>query len=491
MADWLPSIGLLSDSSLQGIDEATRNKLQSEATGRFLLGSLLSGRPDIGFQSAIGTANDYATSQSRLVDLAEKQRAQQAEEAWTAKYNPTKYQETSPEFAGPVTPDVSAYQSGIGRARAAGLPTADVNAALRDLTTMRSPRQAAMLAGFQASLPKVGEGGTMTAPGGQYLGTIPQFSPSQGIVYGTRTDEQGRIVPFSQEIPDAVITRGRMTGVETRAREENTYRPITTPSGAASFAFPSEIRGGGVGTSGGVGGGAGGNLTQTASDVAQNKAAEDRFATFSKTSFEKAQTAPTRKQAAEFLYSASDKMDPNAATPFFAQTAGYLRVIPGVGDKYDSFVGDYKLMNQTRSKNILTGFQSVKGNANPQEVKIVEDAANNPVQDPKWTTKWVSALEIASADKDLAQDEFVSSFKGDARKVNSEWEKSPQNPRIYNHPKVDQFLTEQFNSWSAQGANRSASGPVLPAGFVGGMSKDGSSFKIKKPDGSIMTIGTK
>jgi hypothetical protein len=148
-------------------------------------------------------------------------------------------------------------------------------------------------------------------------------------------------------------------------------------------------------------------------------------------------------------------------------------------------------MNQTRSKNILTGFQNVKGNANPQEVKIVEDAANNPVQDPKWTTKWVSALEIASADKDLAQDEFVSNFNGDARKVNSEWEKSPQNPRIYNHPKVDQFLNEQFNSWSAQGANRSASGPVLPAGFVGGMSKDGSSFKIKKPDGSIMTIGTK
>lgn len=72
MADWLPSIGLLSDSSLQGIDEATRNKLQSEATGRFLLGSLLSGRPDIGFQSAIGTANDYTQSQTRLADLEQK-----------------------------------------------------------------------------------------------------------------------------------------------------------------------------------------------------------------------------------------------------------------------------------------------------------------------------------------------------------------------------------------------------------------------------------
>lgn len=490
---WFPNIGILSESSLLGIPAEMQDQLQREASKRMFIGGLLSGRPDIGFQSAIGTATDYATSQQRLMDLAEKQRQQKAEDEWSAKYNPTKYQETSPEFAGPVTPDISAYQTSIAKARASGRPTADINAALRDLTTLRSPRQAAMLEGFKASLPKMGEGGTLTAPGGEYLGTVPQFSPNQGIVYGTTTDAQGRIVPFSQEIPGAVQTRGRMIGTETRAREENTYRPITTKSGASSVALPSEIRGGTIGGTGGVGGTSAedGGIVQTASDVAQNKAAEERFTAFSKASFEKAQTAPTRRQAAEFLYSAADKMDPNAATPFFAQTAGYLRVIPGVGDKYDSFVGDYKLMNQTRSKNILTGFQSVKGNANPQEVKIVEDAANNPVQDPKWTTKWVSALEIASADKDLAQDEFVANFKGDARKVNSEWEKSPQNPRIYNHPKVEQFLTEQFNEWAARGANRSASGPVLPPGFIGGMSKDGSSFKIKKPDGSIMTIGAK
>jgi hypothetical protein len=153
---WFPNIGILSDSSLIGIDPAMQDQLQREASKRMLIGGLLSGRPDIGFQSAIGTANDYAASQQRLMDLAEKQRQLQEESAWSAKYNPTKYQETSPEFAGPVSPDVSAYQTSIGRARASGLPTADVNAALRDLTTMRSPRQAAMLAGFQASLPKCG-----------------------------------------------------------------------------------------------------------------------------------------------------------------------------------------------------------------------------------------------------------------------------------------------------------------------------------------------
>jgi hypothetical protein len=471
---WFPNIGILSDSSLIGIPAEMQDQLQREASKRMLIGGLLSGRPDIGFQSAIGTANDYAASQQRLMDLAEKQRQLQEESAWTAKYNPTKYQETSPEFAGPVSPDVSAYQTSIGRARAAGLPTADVNAALRDLTTMRSPRQAAMLQGFQASLPKMGEGGTMTAPSGQYLGTVPQFSPSQGIVYGTQTDAQGRIVPFSQEIPGAVDTRGRMTGAETRGREENTYRPITTPSGAASLAFPSEIRGGAIGGTGGTGGG----LTQTASDIAKNKAAEEDYVAFSKAAYENAQTAPTRKQSAEFLYSAADKMDPNAATPFFAQTAGYLRVIPGVGDKYDSFVGDYKLMNQTRAKNILTGFQSIKGNANPQEVKIAEDAANNPVKDPKWTTKWISALEIATADKDLAKESWKSNYQGEARKATTAWQNSPENPRIYNHPKVDQFIREQI----AENPTK----PVLPAGFK--LVQSGDKYGVKKPDGSVMPL---
>lgn len=467
------NLGLLSDAALSDLPEDTRDELQKQATKQFLVGSLLGGDPSIAFRSAIDVPNQFASAQQRSIDLAEKLRAQKAEADWAAKYNPTKFQETSPEYIGPVSPDVSAYQSQIGQARASGLPTSDINAALRDLTVLRSPRQAQMLEGFKASLPKVGEGGTLTAAGGQYLGTIPQFSPSQGIVYGTRTDEQGRLVPFSQEIPGAVQTRGRIAATETQARELNTPRQVPGASGAPTFIYPTAPAGTGFG-----GAGSGAEKPQTASDIAQNKAAEDRFTSFSKTAYENAQTAPTRKQSSEFLYSAADKMDPNAATPFFAETAGYLRVIPGVGDKFDSFVGDYKLMNQTRSKNILTGFQSVKGNANPQEVKIVEDAANNPVKDPKWSTKWVSALEIATADKDLAKDQFVSSYRGEARNVTNDWSNSPQNPRIYNHPKVEQFLVEQIKE--------NPTAPILPAGFK--LVQSGNRYGVRKPDGSVMPL---
>jgi len=467
---WFPNIGILSDSSLIGIPAEMQDQLQREASKRMLIGGLLSGRPDIGFQSAIGTANDYAASQQRLMDLAEKQRQLQEESAWTAKYNPTKYQETSPEFAGPVAPDVSAYQTSIGRARAAGLPTADVNAALRDLTTMRSPRQAAMLEGFKASLPKIGEGGTMLAPSGQYLGTIPQFSPSQGIVYGTRTDEQGRIVPFSQEIPGAIQTRGRITATETQARELNTPRTATSASGAQTFIYPQAPNG--VGGSGAI------EPVQTEADRIRLEADKKRFGEFSAQSSDAALSATDRKLAGERIYSLADSINGTKFTNLTSEAAGYLRALPWVGDKFDSYVADVSLFNRDRANMVLRGLSNVKGNANESENRVVSQASVS-VTDPKIATKYVAALEMAAADKDLARQNFVENFKGDPGKIQTAWQNSPDNPRIYNHPKVDQFLTDQIKANPAK--------PVLPAGFSLVQNKD-KQYGVRKPDGSVMPL---
>lgn len=469
---WFPNIGILSDSSLLGISPDMQDQLQREATKRMFIGGLLSGRPDVGFQSAIGTANDYTTSQQRLMDLAEKQRQQQEEAAWSAKYNPTKYQETSPEFAGPVSPDVSAYQKSIANARAAGLPTADVNAALRDLTTMRSPRQAAMLAGFQASLPKAGEGGTLTAPSGQYLGTLPQFSPSQGIVYGTRTDAQGNIAPFSQEIPGAIQTRGRITATETQAREQNTPRQVPGSSGAPTFIYPTPPTGAGFG---GVGGGS--DRPQTANDIALQKAAETRFGEFSKSVSDASSSANDRIAASQRMYDIADRVNGNKFTDLTAEGAAYMRGLPFVGDKFDQYVSDVKMFNVDKSKQVLSGLNNIKGNANGFEGAVVEKAASS-ITDPKAATKFIAALEIASAEKDIAAQRYVDSYNGPAGEARSKWSSSPDNPRIYNHPKVEQFLREQIASNPAK--------PVLPAGFT--LVQSGSKYGVKKPDGSVMPL---
>jgi hypothetical protein len=134
---------------------------------------------------------------------------------------------------------------------------------------------------------------------------------------------------------------------------------------------------------------------------------------------------------------------------------------------------------------VLKGLESIKGNANAFEGSIV-DRATTGVSDPKFVTKYLSAIEIAAADKDLARQTFLDNYTGDPKGVFTAWQNSPDNPRIYNHPKVNQFLTEQIGSWQRGG---SQGAPVLPSGFVAGRSKSTGAVQIKKPDGSIFVVG--
>jgi len=161
-------------------------------------------------------------------------------------------------------------------------------------------------------------------------------------------------------------------------------------------------------------------------------------------------TVGDRKTSAEFLYNAAEQLDPNKTTEWFATGASYLRAIPGVGDKFDSYVGNVNLLNKTRSEGVLKGLSNIKGNANAFEGGIV-DRATTGVTDPKFVTKYVSALEIAAADKDDARQRFIDAYTGDPKAVYTAWANSPDNPRLYNHPKVNQFLNEQINFGGAGG----------------------------------------
>jgi hypothetical protein len=220
-------------------------------------------------------------------------------------------------------------------------------------------------------------------------------------------------------------------------------------------------------------------------EEAINQAAANRYNEFTKTSLDSAMTVGDRKMSAEYLYNAADQLDPNKATEFLATGASYIRAIPGVGDKFDSFVGNVNLLNKTRSEGVLKGLNNIKGNANAFEGGIV-DRATTGVADPKFVTKYVSALEIAAADKDDARQRFLDNYSGDPKAVYTAWQNSPENPRLYNHPKVNQFLNEQVQSWQKGGAQGA---PVLPSGFTAGRSKSTGAILIKKPDGTTYTVG--
>jgi hypothetical protein len=471
------NIGLLPSAALTGLTEDQQGELQRQATTQFLLGTLLTGDPSMGYKGAMGLPEQAMSAQNRMLDLQEKERQRQEETNFTAKYNPTKFQETSPEFAGPVSPDVAQQQSAIANARAMGLPTADVNAALRDLMTLRSPRQPQMLSAFQASLPKVSEGGNIMGPGAQYMGTAPQFSPSQSIVYGANM-VNGQAIPYSVPIPGAVQTRADITAAETRAREMNTPRQVPGATGAPTFIYPTPP------TTGGAAGGGGVNLgnpnpPQTANDVALQKAAQTRFEDFSKSVVSSAETAGERIAASQRMYDIADRVNGNKFTNLTAEGAAYMRGLPFVGDKFDQYVSDVKMFNVDKSKQVLAGLNNIKGNANGFEGAVVEKSASS-ITDPKAATKFIAALEIAAAEKDIAAQRFLESYNGPAGEARTQWSSSPQNPRIYNHPKVDQFLREQISANPAK--------PVLPAGFGLVQNKAGQ-YGVRKPDGSVMSLG--
>ena len=63
---WFPNLGLLSESSLTGLSPEVQDQLQRESVKRMVIGGLLSGRPDIGFQSAVGVPNDYFARQQQI-----------------------------------------------------------------------------------------------------------------------------------------------------------------------------------------------------------------------------------------------------------------------------------------------------------------------------------------------------------------------------------------------------------------------------------------
>ena len=506
-------IGLLSSAALTGLSEDEKDKLQKEATKQFLLGTLLSGDPSMGYKSAM----DIPSTAIQMQDMLRKSQQATADQAsienFRSKYTPTKFQEANPDYMGPVTPDRAAQQEELKAARAQGLPF-NIQNALQDVLSLPTSAQGPTRETISSLQPKV-QGDLLLNPNMQVLRGLPtqkegitsQFNPLTGGYSAAPVQNymQSRIqstppevsantmlVPLQgggftqQAIPGATQAVGAIEGAKALAQASGQVEQVVGADGKTYFVPRSSLltqRPGG--TAGGGAGGVGGVAKISPAQEAVNLATSNRYNEFTKTALDAALTVGDRKTSAEYLYNAAEQLDPNKLTEFFATGASYMRAIPGVGDKFDSLVGNVNLLNKTRSEGVLKGLSNIKGNANAFEGGIV-DKATTGVTDPKFVTKYVSALEIAAADKDDARQRFIDAYTGDPKAVYTAWANSPDNPRLYNHPKVNQFLTEQITSWQ-QGGSQGM--PVLPSGFTAGRSKSTGAILIKKPDGTTFTVG--
>jgi hypothetical protein len=509
------NFGLLSDAALTGLSDTEKESLQKQATTQFLLGSLLSNDPSMGLRSAMSVPDQYLAGQKAIAEMNEKTRQRGEVSSFMERYAPTPMQAGQRALGA----------TGKGPTVAAGQMQKDIlsapidyqQALLDSLRLSGNPAQpqiretlAAMQPKFQGdlrvdasgrivgSLPTTKDGiqTQLNTSTGQYAANpVQNYMMSQLMTKPPTVSTDTMLVPvqgggfIQQAIPGAANAVQTIKAAEAVGQAAGQVEQVVGADGKTYYVPRSSLltqppKGGATGTTP-VGGVSGAVAKISPAQEAVNRATSDRYNEFTKTSLDAAMTVGDRKTSAEFLYNAADQLDPNKTTEWFATGASYLRAIPGVGDKFDSFVGNVNLLNKTRSEGVLKGLSNIKGNANAFEGGIV-DRATTGVTDPKFVTKYVSALEIAAADKDDARQRFVDAYTGDPKSVYTAWASSPDNPRLYNHPKVNQFLTEQIQAWQQGGAQGT---PVLPSGFTAGRSKSTGAILIKKPDGSTYTVG--
>ena len=518
---------LLPKGQLKGLSEEDQKAAKEEAFNQFLLGSIFGGG---------GISTGYQAVQNIIPNI-QKQRQQQGLLQELGAIN-------KEFFPSPEQEQAQALNANLGRPRTAsspyalgtalGMPQARVEPqALQgeapnyaDLQTRLArlslnPNAAPMISNlssaFGAFKPNVVEGvaydirnrptsvlqradlksglqlgGTVQGGNVNFTATdIPGFANATArnelppLATGQeRTFDRLGNVSGVRTAPGAVTSTQELEGAKAQGQASGQVEQVIGADGRTYYVPRSSLltqppRVGGAGTTPPVGGVAGAVAKISPAQEAVNLATSNRYNEFTKTALDAALTVGDRKTSAEYLYNASNELDPNKLTEFFATGAAYMRAIPGVGDKFDSLVGNVNLLNKTRSEGVLKGLSNIKGNANAFEGGIV-DKATTGVTDPKFVTKYVSALEIAAADKDDARQRFIDSYTGDPKAIYTAWSNSPDNPRIYNHPKVNQFLNEQI------AANPSK--PVLPAGFQLVQGKSGR-YGVKKPDGTVMFIG--
>jgi hypothetical protein len=503
---------LLDKNALKGLTAEEQQTVKDQALNQFLLGSVFGGG---------GIATGYQAVQNIIPNLQKQKQQQGLLQELTGiqqEFFPTQTQAgqraLGAEGRGPTLTAAENQQAILNQ-------PIDLNAAYTRLGRLATnPNATAMLPGltsaFQSLQPKV-QGDLVLNANQQILrglptqkeGIVSQYNPltrgysaapvqnyMQSRIESTPPEisTNTMLVPmqgggFTQQvIPGATGAITAIKGAEAVGQAQGQVEQVIGADGKTYFVPRSSLlTQRPTGATGVVTGGApsGGVAKISPAQEAVNLATSNRYNEFTKTALDAALTVGDRKTSAEYLYNAAEQLDPNKLTEFFSTGAAYMRAIPGVGDKFDSLVGNVNLLNKTRSEGVLKGLSNIKGNANAFEGGIV-DKATTGVTDPKFVTKYVSALEIAAADKDDARQRFIDAYTGDPKAVYTAWANSPDNPRLYNHPKVNQFLNEQIASWQQGGSQGT---PVMPSGFTVGRSKSTGAILIKKPDGSTYTIG--
>jgi hypothetical protein len=510
------NLGLLSDAALTGLSDEEKSSLQKQATQQFLLGSLLSNDASMGLKSALSVPDQYLSGQRAISEMQEKKRQRGEVSSFLEQYAPTPMQAgqraLGAEGRGPTITAAQNQQAILNA-------PIDYTRALADsLRLSGNPAQpqiretlSAMQPKFQGDLRVDASGNVLSGLPTAKDGVVSQYNPltrgySSAPVQGYRESRilstppevstNTELVPrpgggfIQQPIFGAVESVGAIEAAKAQAQASGQVERVVGADGTEYFVPRSYLlnqppRAGGAGTTPPVGGVAGAVAKSSPAQQTLDAATNARFLDFSKKSLESADSASNRKIAAEQLYDLATQVNNNKLTGVQAGIASYMNAIPGVGKLFEQDITDVTRMTQMIKTAQLEKTAMQKGAASNLDATTIEKSYAS-ITDPAASTRMAAAFEVALADKDVAKNQFVEAYRGDPSKISTAWQNSPDNKPLFNHPKYNQFLNEQVNSWVQGGAQGK---PVLPAGFQFGTGKTSGSYLIKKPDGTIYRIG--
>jgi hypothetical protein len=523
------NLGLLSNAALTGLSDEEKSSLQKQATQQFLLGSLLSNDPAMGLRSALSVPDQYLSGQRAISEMQEKRRQRGEVSSFLEEFAPNQQQAQGQALnANLGRPRMASSPYALGTAlglpqdrvepQATNQPVDYQKALSASLRLSGNPAQPQIRETLTAMQPKfVGDlrvdasgnivGSVPTSKDGiqqqlnlstgqyaanpvqnymmsQLMTKAPEVSPNTMLGVGPTGAIQQMAIPGATEAVGAIESAKaiaqagaqveRVVGADGTEYFVPRSALLTQRPTAGQVGAPT----GGVTATGAV---AKASPAQQTLDAATNA----RFLDFSKNSLESANSASGRKIAAEQLYDLATQVNNNKLTGLQAGVYGYMNAIPGVGKLFEQDITDVTRMTQMIKTAQLEKTAMQKGAASNLDATTIEKSYAS-ITDPASSTRMAAAFEVALADKDVAKNQFVEAYRGDPGKINTAWQSSPDNKPVFSHPKFNQFLTEQVNTWNQGGAQGK---PVLPAGFTFGTGKKSGEFLIKRPDGSIYRIG--
>jgi hypothetical protein len=462
------NLGLLSDAALTGLSEDEKSNLQKQATQQFLLGSLLSNDASMGLKSALSVPDQYLSGQRAITEMQQKAADRASIANFQGKYMPTQFNEASPEYRGPVTPDIAMQQNELKTARAQGLPF-NIQNALQDVINLPSASQSSMLSAITSLQPKMQPSGILTNANMQPIGGLPSFDARSGLV--SRPTVQGGNVDFNisaapgfskatalntlpelqkgeqyafdnnQNVIGIVNANGALealaarTRTETANREANIPRTSQTSTGAPTYTFvtPPALQGQGGGVAQPV---TGPSTAQATLNAAFKPILDDAYKGF---------------LAAKKTSPVIDQLQNAYNQPGF-DTGSFTNVRTQLGNVFNSLgvSGERNKQFLTNAISARQGINALTGESLSEAVGAISNfeigyygQRNAQITDPKESTNFNLAVLREANKRKQEYYNFVSDAKNAGPDVLAKWEASPQGQKqMFESPGLRKYLPQ-------------------------------------------------